>query len=42
MSDYFTEHPGELLPYVCECGLTYRYAISASWCCDPAAPGEAD
>lgn len=38
-----TGHPGTALPYECdECGTGYKYSISASMCCDPAAPGDAD
>lgn len=42
MSDNFTEQPGTVMPYVCDCGTAHRCPISAALCCDPAAPGPAD
>ncbi|WP_264674898.1 hypothetical protein [Microbacterium sp. YJN-G] len=43
MSSDISEHAGAALPFVCaDCGTSYRYAIAASMCCDPAAPGPDD
>lgn len=35
MGNDFVETGSVTLPYMCECGIAHRHAISAAMCCSP-------